>query len=333
VTVEDIVTEMAKKKFRPVYWLEGEESYFIDQVTDYAENHILSETEKAFNLSIFYGKDSDATTITHSCMKYPMFGERQLILVKEAQMLRDLSKLESYITKPLNTTILIVAHKEKKLDGRSQLSKYVTKNTGYLYSKKLSDSELPRWVQQMAQKLGVDLQQKAQLLLMDHTGNDLSRLKNEIEKIIINLNGRTTITEDDVEAYTGISKEFNVFELQQAITQKNLAKAIRIIQYFEANPKAGPIQLILPVLYTYFSKLYGMTGKSVVTEGDLKSAFPFPFNAAKDALLCYNNYGYEGIQQCLLMLYHYNLRSLGVEDAGTDNASLLKEMVTKILHK
>lgn len=326
----EIIAEWKQGSFKPVYWLEGEESYFIDQVMDYAEHHILTEAEQSFNLSIFYGKDSDPVTVMHNCMKYPMMGLRQVVLLKEAQMMRDVDKLEHYIKKPLQSTVLVVAYKEKKVDGRSSFGKLV-KNTGYFYSKKLSDWDLPKWIGQMIQEQGVTMSPKAQLLLADHTGNDLSRLQNEVEKIKLNLKDRTNITEDDIELFTGISKEFNVFELQAAIAARNMARAIRIIQYFEANPKAGPIQLILPTLYSFFSKLCMIASMEKPSEATVRGLFYNNSFAAKEALHSYQLYGYSGVEQCILLLHHYNLRSIGVGDTGTENASLLKEMVYKMM--
>ena len=297
---------------------------------DYAEHHILTEAEQSFNLSIFYGKDSDPVTIMHSCMKYPMMGVRQVVLLKEAQMMRDVEKFESYFKKPLASTIFVVAHKEKKVDGRSSFGKLV-KTKEYLYSKKLSDWDLPKWISQMLQSEGVTMSPKAQLLLADHTGNDLSRLHNEVEKMKLNLKGQSNITEEDIERYTGISKDFNAFELQAAIAAKNLSKAIRIVQYFEANPKAGPIQLILPTLYSFFSKLCMIAAMQQPTEAAVRGLFYNNSFAAKEAMHSFQLYGYSGVEKCILLLQHYNLRSIGVGDTGTDNASLLKEMIYKMI--
>lgn len=330
MSATEIIAAWKQGIFKPVYWLEGEESYFIDQVMEYAEHHILTEAEQSFNLSIFYGKDSAAITIMHSCMKYPMMGAKQVVLLKEAQMMRDVEKFEFYFKKPLSSTIFVVAYKEKKVDGRSSFGKLV-KTKEYLYSKKLSDWDLPKWIDQMLREAGVSMSSKAQLLLADHTGNDLSRLQNEVEKMKLNLKGRTNITEEDIELYTGISKDFNAFELQAAIAAKNLSKAIRIVQYFEANPKAGPLQLILPTLYSFFSKLCMIASIDQPTEAAVKGFFYNNSFAAKEAMHSYQLYGYGGVEKCILLLQHYNLRSIGVGDTGTENSSLLKEMIYKMM--
>ena len=183
----------------------------------------------------------------------------------------------------------------------------------------------------MIQQMGLSINQKALLVLADHIGNDLSRLQNEIDKLAVNLQGRKNITEEDIEKYIGISKEFNVFELQEAIATRNLSKAIRIIQYFKANPKAAPIQLILPTLYAYFSKVYSVFGMENRSEQALMNVFyrnPF---VVKQALQTSKEYGEEGLEKILLLLHQYNLRSIGINDGGTEDADLLKEMVVKII--
>jgi len=330
MSAEKIIGDWKKKTFKPVYWLEGEEPYFIDTITDYAEHHILNEAEASFNLTVFYGRDADWATVVNACMRYPMFAERQVVLLKEAQHMKDIEKLENYIAKPLASTVFVVSYKDKKVDGRTAFAKVLKNKTELFSTKKLYDNQLPEWVSQMVGQHGLTINQKSQALLVDHIGNDLSRLRNEVEKLSVNLKGRKNITEEDIEAFIGVSKEFNVFELQDAIAQKNLAKAIRIIQYFGSNPKAGPIQLILPTLYGYFSKVYAAFGLESRSEQALFGIFKNPF-AVKSAMQAINNYGYTGIEKIILLLHQYNLRGIGVNDTGTDDAELMKELVVKIM--
>jgi len=247
MSVEKILKDWNKKQFKPIYWFEGEEDYYIDQLVQYAEHNILSPEEASFNLTVFYGKDANWADVVNACMRYPMFAERQIVLLKEAQQMRDLDKLESYIGKPLSSTIFVVSHKEKKVDGRGKLAKLLKEKGEVLTTKKLYDNQLPEWTNELVQSKGFSISQKALLLLVDHIGNDLSRINNEIEKLLINLGKRTNITEDDIENYVGISKEYNPFELQGALAKKDLAKAMRIIEYFGNNPKSAPIQLVLPL--------------------------------------------------------------------------------------
>src|SRR5579872_2068251 len=187
MSVEKILSDWKKMKFKPVYWLEGEEEYYIDVLVNYAERRILSEAEAGFNLTVFYGKDADWASVVNACRRYPMFAERQVVLLKEAQQMREIGKLEPYIMQPLDSTIFVVSYKDKKVDGRSKLAKLLKEKGELLSTKKMYDNQLPEWVTELLQSRGLTIQQKALALLLDHIGNDLMRIKSEIEKIQINL--------------------------------------------------------------------------------------------------------------------------------------------------
>lgn len=331
MSAEQIIHDWKKKIYKPVYWLEGEEEYFINEVMDFAEHKILPEEEKSFNLTIFYGKDADWTSVVNACRRYPMFAERQVVLLKEAQQMRDIGKLEPYIMQPLDSTIFVVSYKDKKVDGRSKLAKLLKEKGELLSTKKMYDNQLPEWVTEFLQSMGLTIQQKALALLIDHIGNDLMRIKSEVEKIQINLGNRTMIDEDDVEKFVGISKEYNAFELQIALAKKDLAKSLRIIQYFDSNPKAAPIQLVLPTLYSFFSKVYmifGIPGPDEKTAASVLGVSPF---FVRDYLTAAKNYGFAGTENALLLLHHYNLKSVGVGSINVEDASLLKELVAKLI--
>lgn len=331
MSAEKIIADWKKGNFKPIYWLEGDEPFFIDQVVYYAEHKILPEAEASFNLSIFYGKDADWSSVVNACMRYPMFAEKQVVILKEAQQMRDIEKLESYIDNPLASTIFVVSYKEKKVDGRSKLAKTLKSKGEMLSTKKMYDSQLPEWVNQMVASHKLTIAPKALHLLVDHIGNDLSRLQNEVEKLAVNLAGRKNITEDDIEQYIGVSKDFNVFELQDALGKRDLAKTIRIIHYFEANPKAAPIQMILPALYNYFSKVFMLYSLPSITEQSAASALGVNPFFVKEYIATARRYDYEGIEKVLLLLHQYNLRSIGVHDAGTSDAGLLKELAVKMI--
>lgn len=331
MSAEKIIGEWKKKQFKHIYWLEGEEDYYIDIIMDYAEHKILDEAEAGFNLTVFYGKDADWASVVNACKRYPMFAERQVVLLKEAQQMKDIEKLESYVENPLSSTIFVVAHKGKTLDKRGKLHKQLKKTAEIFTSEKVKDYKLQEWIGEYVRSQGYKINAKAIVLLDEHLGNDLNRIVNEIEKLALNLKGRKEITEDDIEKYIGISKEYNVFELQAAIAKKDLAKAIKIIQYFEGNPKAGPIQMVLPALYASFSKVYTVFGMPDKSEAALKPHFYFNASAVKNALETINNYGYDGIERILLLLHQYNLKGVGIGDTGTSDASLMKEMVVKMV--
>lgn len=331
MSVEKIIADWKKGAFKPVYWLEGEEDYFIDKVVDYAEHHILNESEASFNLTVFYGKDASWPDVINACRRYPMFAERQVVLLKEAQQMRDAEKLESYVENPLASTVFVVSYKEKKLDARKKFAKLIKEKGVLLTTKKMYENQLPEWTQELLQSKGLTISQKGLSLLVDHIGNDLTRIENEIDKISVNLGKRTNITEDDIEKYIGVSKDFNVFELQTALASKDLAASIRIIQYFEANPKAAPIQLILPSLYSFFSKVFMVFGAGTSDDKTIAANIGVNPYFIRDYVKAAKLYTYHGVEKALLLLHHYNLKAVGVGNTGTEDASLLKEMVVKMM--
>ncbi len=331
MAVEKIIADWKKKSFKPVYWFEGEEDYFIDKAINYAEHHILSEDEAAFNLTIFYGKDANWADVINACRRYPMFAERQVVLLKEAQQMRDVEKLEAYIENPLSSTVFVVSYKEKKLDARKKFTKLIKENGVLLTAKKLYDRELPEWTQGLVQSRGLSITPKALGLVVDHIGNDLTRIGNEIDKLSLNLGQRKSITEEDIEEYIGVSKDYNVFELQSALAAKNLSKSMQIIQYFEANPKAAPIQAILPSLYNFFSKVFMVFGAGTQDEKTIATTIGVNPYFIRDYLQAAKLYSYPGVEKALLLLHQYNLKSVGVGSSSTEDASLMKELVVKML--
>jgi len=331
MSVEKIINEWKNKQFKPVYWLEGEEDYYIDKAVEYAENFLLSESEKSFNLSVFYGKDASWPELINSCRRYPMFAEKQVVLLKEAQQMRDIEKLEAYIENPLTSTILVVAYKEKKLDARKKFTKLVKEKGILITTKKMYDRDLPEWTQEMIRSKGMTITPKGLALIVDHIGNDLNRIENEVDKLSVNLGKRKNITEEDIEQYVGVSKDYNVFELHAALAAKDLSRSIRIIRYFESNPKAGPIQLVLPSLYNFFSKVFMVFGAGTTDEKTVASLIGVNPYFIRDYMQAAKLYSYPGVEKILLLLHSYNLKSVGVGSPNTEDASLLKEMVVKMI--
>lgn len=326
-----IIADWKKRNFHPVYWLEGEEEYDIDQITQYAEHHILPESEAGFNLTVLYGRDTDWATVMNACRRYPMFAERQVVVLKEAQQMKEVEKLEAYIQQPLHSTVFIVAFKGKKVDGRSKLAKLLKERGVLVSTKKMYDNQLPDWTKGLVESKGLSIAPKALQLMVEHIGNDLSRIHNEITKLEVNLGERKQITEDDIEQYVGVSKEFNVFELQSALGKKDLGRALTIVQYFGNNPKAAPIQMVLPALYNYFSKVYMIFGAGSTDEKTIATAIGVNPFFVRDYLQAAKLYQQSGTEQALMLLHQYNLKSIGIQDAGTEDASLLKEMMVKMM--
>jgi DNA polymerase-3 subunit delta len=332
MSAEKIIKDWKNKIYKPIYWLEGEEDYYIDVVMNYAEHNILNESEAGFNLSIFYGKDANWADVVNACRRYPMFAERQVVLLKEAQQMKDLDKLEAYISNPQPSTIFVVSHKEKKIDGRSKMAKLLKEKGELLQTKKLYDNQLPEWTNELLKQKGLTISQKGLMLMVEHIGNDLNRIKNEIDKITVNLGTRKNITEDDIENFIGVSKEYNVFELQNAIARKDFLRCIQIVQYFENNPKAGPIQMILPTLYNFFSKVYMVHGTSSRDEKAIAASLGVNPFFVKDYIQAAKIYSYEQVEKVILLLEKYNLKSVGVGDSGSEDASLMKEMLLKMMY-
>lgn len=332
MSLEKILSDWKKNSFKPLYWLEGEEEFYINVLMQYAEHSIMNEAESSFNLTVFYGKDANWTEVINACRRYPMFAERQVVLLKEAQQMKDIDKLESYIANPLSSTVLVVSYKGKTIDGRSRLSKILKQNGEMLSTKKLYDSQLPGWTTDFVNSKGLQIAPRALMLLVNHIGNDLSRIAGEIEKLSMNMGTRKNITEDDIEIYVGVSKEYNVFELQEAFSNKDLVKAFMIIKYFEANPKAAPIQMLLPALYNHFSRVATIFQMNDKSEKALRPLFYNNPYAVKQALETMINYSYTGVEQAIMLLHEYNLKSLGINNAVSSDASLLREMAVKIIH-
>jgi DNA polymerase-3 subunit delta len=326
-----IIANWKNKVYDAVYWLEGEEPFYIDQVVEFAEKQLLPEAEQAFNLSIFYGKDADWAEIINACKRYPVFAEKQVVIIKEAQYMGQIEKLLPYIENPLSSTILIVAHKDKNVDGRSALAKALKTKSVHVSTKKMYDNKLPEWVMGFIKERGFQINPKAVQIIVDHIGNDLSRIQNELDKLIINIGDRKNITEDDIEKYIGISKEYNAFEFQDAVAQKNFSKAIKMIQYFESNHKAAPIQLILPTLYAFFNKLYSIYGLGTQDERRIASEVGIAPFLVKNYMAATRHYSYGKVEHILLLIHEYNLRVLGINDASNSDADLLKELVIKIM--
>ncbi|MFN5421690.1 MAG: DNA polymerase III subunit delta [bacterium] len=331
MSVEQIISDWKRGATHPVYWLEGEEPYYIDKVTHYAEHELLPPEQTSFNLTVFYGKDSKVEDVLNSCRRYPMFADRQVVILKEAQHMKEIDKLEPYITNPLISTIFIVAHKDKKLDGRSKLAKHLKNHAKVISTKKLYDNELPEWSLNLIGQKGLEIKPKALQILLEHLGNDLQRIENEIDKLVVNLKGRNQISEDDIESFVGVSKEFNIFELQAAIINKDLPTALKILNYFASNPKAAPIQLILPTLYAFFSKLYAVSASNTRDENAIASILGLKGFFAKQYMQAMQRYSFSEVEKVLILLQHYNLKSIGIDKGDVDDAELMKEFVAKVI--
>ncbi|MFC2090761.1 DNA polymerase III subunit delta [Bacteroidota bacterium] len=330
---EQILSDLQKKQYHPVYFLSGEEPYYIDKVSDYIQEHALTEEEKTFNQTIVYGKDSDAVTIMNAAKRFPMMSSLQVVIVKEAQEIKDIENLVHYIEAPLKSTILVLNYKYKKPDKRKKVFKSLMANSIYLNSKKLYDNEVPAWISGYVSSKNFSIEPKASVLLVEFLGNELAKISNEIDKLIITLGDQEKrITSSLIERNIGISKDFNNFELQNALGKKDVLKANRIINYFASNQKNHPLVLTINTLYAFFSKLliyYWIKDKSRDNLAEQLGIRPF---FVKDYVEAARNYNANKVIQIIGILREYDLKSKGYKGVSLAPGDLLKEMVFKIIH-
>ena len=335
-TYDVILRDLKNKIVHPIYLLEGEEPYFIDLVSDYIGNNLLPEAERSFNQTVLYGKDTTINEIRQRAMNYPMFSNYQVLIVKEAQMLRKWEELLKYVEKPVKTTILVLCHRYENFDKRTKVGKLLKESSDcvLLTTKKLREDQVPDWINTYLAERNFSINHHAASLLVEYVGNELSRVSNELEKLILNVAAGKEISSEDIEKNIGISKEYNVFELSKALGLMDVLKANRIVNYFKANPKSNPLVLTIGSLYGYFSKIYLMhqakpkSDSEIVTVLGIKP-FSFVINEYKTAA---RNYSPKKTEQVIALLQDYDLRSKGVNDTGSEVAALLKELVYKILH-
>jgi DNA polymerase-3 subunit delta len=263
MTIENILADIKKRAFKPVYFLHGEESYYIDFIADLLEKVVLTEAEKGFNQTILYGKEVDMLTIISTAKRYPMMSDFQLVIVKEAQNIKfgkgdtkDADPFASYLENPLKSTVLVFCHKYGSLDKRLKIAKAIEKNGVLFESKKLYDNQVSEWAMNFVGTKGFKLDTKAGAMVAEYLGNDLSKVANELEKVMINMGDRKTITMDDIQKNVGISKEYNTFEFNTAIAKRDVLKANKIVDYFAANKKENPLVVTIGQLNTYFSKIF-----------------------------------------------------------------------------
>ncbi len=334
LTCDDILRELRAKQYRPVYYLMGEESYYIDLISGYITDNVLTDTEKEFNLTVVYGADTDIATVINAAKRYPMMSEYQVVVVKEAQTIRNMDELSYYLQRPLRSTILVMCHKHGVLDRRKKLAAEIEK-TGILFeSKKLKESQLPAFITSYMKRKGTDMDPKAASMLADFVGTDLSRLAGELEKLVITLpKGQTCVTPEQIERNIGISKDYNNFELRSALVEKNVLKANRIINYFEKNPKASPLQMTLSLLFGFYSNLmlaYYAPEKSeqgIASFLGLKSPWQ-----AREYQTAMRRYSGVKTMQIIGEIRYADARSKGVGNSSLTDGDLLRELVFRILH-
>ncbi len=334
-TFESICTNIRKRQFSPVYFLMGEEPYFIDRITDLLLETVLTETEKDFNQVILYGADTSAVQVINAARRFPMMSEYQLVVVREAQQIRDIELLSNYVKNPLVSTILVINYKYKTLDRRKSLASAVD-TSGILFdSKKIPDYKMPGFISALLQQRSVGIDQKSSQMLSDFLGNDLNRLAKELDKLSVLMpeNAPKRITPELIEQNIGISKEYNNFELLKAIHSRDVLKANRIIGYFEKNPKNNPIQATLPVLFNYFTNLLICFYSKDRSETGIMTALGLrnPYQV-KDYQAGLRNFSALKVFHIIGEIRRADARSKGVDNLSVSDAGILQELIYTILH-
>ncbi len=336
MTFEEIVKDIKARRFKSIYFLNGEEPFFIDRITDLIENEVLPEEEKAFNQSVLYGNDISMTTVTDTARRFPMMSQYQVVVVKEAQNIRDFDNLLPYIDHFQPTTILLFAYKNKKADKRKNVFKKLSSspNCVYFESNKLYDNKIPDWIMGYCKSKSYSITPQAAGILAESLGTDLSRVANEIDKLTLLLPAGGEIKESLVEEHTGISKDFNTFELQAAIIRKDFLKVNRIVNYFEGNPKNNPLVLTIATLFKYFLNLLTYHYQKKLTPNTQEMARLLGVNAffMKDYLEGARMYSAMKCAHIISLLREYDMKSKGVGNANISDGQLLKELIFKIMH-
>ena len=332
-TYEEIARDLKNRIYKPVYYLMGEESYYIDRISEYIAQTVLNENEKEFNQTILYGADTDIATIINAAKRYPMMSKYQVVIVKEAQGVKNIDELSYYLQKPLESTIL-VCHKHGVLDRRKKLAAEIEKVGVLFESKKIKDTQLAGFITSYLKRKSIEIEPKASEMMAEFVGTDLSRMAGELEKLIITLpKGQKRITPEQIEQNIGISKDYNNYELRNALIIKDVFKANQIIKYFEENPKTNPLQMTLSVLFNFFSNLmlaYYAPEKSeqgIAAQLGLKSPWQ-----SKDYLAAMRKYSGVKVMQIIGEIRYCDAKSKGVGNSSLGDGELLRELVYKILH-
>jgi len=330
-TYQSILRDLKEKKYAPVYVFYGEESYFIDKLAHYIEHKVLSEGERGFNQTVFYGKDVDCKTIAAAARRFPMMSSHQVILVKEAQNLKQLDDLMSYLMKPLDSTLLVFCFKGKNIDKRTKVGKLFDAQVA-MESKRLYDNQVPTWIEGYLAEKGVSCEQKGLLVIAESLGTDLSRISNELDKVLLNNEGKKSLSLKDITDSIGINRDFNVFELQSAMARRDIQKCILILNYFNAskNPFGKPV-VLLGSLFSWFSKILLVHTQAGKDERSIASAIGVNPFFVKDYLLAARNYPPVILERIFGLLMETDMKAKGIGGGSADDEALLRELFLKMM--
>lgn len=329
---EAILSDLKAKKYKPVYFLMGEESYYIDYISDYISSEVLNDTEKELNQKILYAKDTDVQTIISSAKQFPFIGDHMVVIVKEAQQLKKIEQLENYINNPQKSTILVFCYKYKSLDKRKSIYKTLSKNAVLFESKKLYDNQVPAWIVKYVSFNQFKIGHKATHLIAEYLGNDLNKISNELDKLMIITKTNSEITAEIIEKNIGISKDYNNFELTNALAKKDILKSNRIANIFAQNPKDNPLVVSVGIIFNFFQKVllyHTLNDKSINNAARVLKVNPF---FIKDYQIAAKNYSKRKLMEIIGLCRTYDIKSKGIDNYSINNGELLREFLFKILH-
>lgn len=328
--LKKIFADLKLKQFAPVYLVDGEESYYLDKVADYFEHNILQPAERDFNLTILYGKDADWVDVVNACRRFPMFADKQVVILKDAAQLKGLNELAGYIQKPSPSTVFLIHHPFKKADGKTKMVKAAKDKGVHFTSDKLKDDNLPGWIQDYGKEIGLQIGQQEAQVLASYLGSDLQKIVNEIEKVRINIPGEAQLTTRHIQQYIGISKEYNLFDFPATITGNDADKLFKMLSYFLSNSKAAPFPLLTTLLYNHFNKLYVAAFVRGKTDKEAAAAMGMSPYFVKDIMATAQQWPLHRVERNLLLIARYNTMSVGIKSTANDR-ELLKELVAQLM--
>ena len=326
---KQIVDSIKNKNYAPVYVIDGEEPYYLDKLMELFEDQVLSAAEKEFNLTVLYGRDTKWPEVVNACRRFPMFAERQLVLLKDAAAMPEFGELAGYFEKPSPSTIFVVEYRNKKLDGKTKIAKLVKDKTVYFNAEKIKEDAMPAWIKRFGQEVGFEIPDREADMLTMYLGNNLQKITNEIEKIRINVPEEKVLTAALIQKHIGISREYNIFDFPEAFSSGNKEKTYRMLSYFLTNAKAAPMVLITASLYTHFSQLYKANCASKLPEKDWAAAIGVSPYFVKNVMSKIRKWPLHKVEECLMTIAEYNAKSVGI-DANTSDTELLKELIGKL---
>ena len=330
---QQIVLDIRNKIYHPVYFLSGEESFYIDQLSDLIEENVLSEIEREFDLSILYGRDVKVDEIVMAAKSFPMMALQKVLIVKEAQAVDKIEELDKYVNNPSKSTLLVICYKYKKIDGRTAFSKNLKKKAVFFESPKLYENQIPAWINEWCGSKGYRISSKSCVMLTEFLGSDLSKIANELNKLFINIDKSKEISPELIEHYIGISKDYNVFELQKTLGKKDLLGTYKILSYFMPNQKDNPLVKVIPSIFPFFQKVLIL--KQLPASSDkntIASVLGVNPYFVQDYQVAAQNYSINKLIQIISLFREYDLKSKGVDSSAVGDGELMKEMFYKILH-